>query len=62
MDKVHAKLVAKYNMHMRHTKGKYIYTAGTLFKSVDKEERPDIRVKHRNIGIYGHGCHFSSCD
>lgn len=33
----------KYNVHMIYTQGKYMYTADTLSRAVDKEERPDSK-------------------
>lgn len=32
-----------YNVHMIYTQGKYMYTADTLSRAVDKEERPDSK-------------------
>lgn len=41
----------KYDIHVMYTQGKYMYTADTLSRAVDKGER-----RHRNPGVCGYDC------
>lgn len=41
----------KYDVHMIYTQGKYMHTADTLSRAVDKEERAD-REKSAEIQAY----------